>query len=48
MKIMFMQLTLGEVNGAVIEIEEGLEDGDRVILNPDNRLENGFIIKTEK
>ena len=47
-KVTEKQITLGEVNGAVIEIEEGLEDGDRVILNPDNRLENGFIIKTEK
>jgi multidrug efflux pump subunit AcrA (membrane-fusion protein) len=47
-KVTEKQITIREVNGSVIDIEEGLEDGDRVILNPDSRLENGFIIKTEK
>ena len=47
-KVTEKQVTLGEVNSGVINIEAGLKDGDRIILNPDSRLENGIVIKTEK
>ena len=47
-KVTEKQVTLGEVNGGTIDIEEGLKDGERIITNPDSGLENGIVIKTEK
>ncbi len=39
------QVLLGEVNGGIIYVNKGLEDGDRVVVNPDNNLKDGTSIK---
>jgi len=38
-------VTLGEQIGDMIEVREGVKAGDQVVLNPPNRLKNGFKIK---
>ena len=38
-------VTLGEQIGDMIEVREGVKAGDQVVLNPPDRLKNGFKIK---
>lgn len=44
-KVLEKIVILGETNSGLIEVKEGLKDGDRVIINPDNKIKNGEIIK---
>ncbi|HSB07004.1 MAG TPA: efflux RND transporter periplasmic adaptor subunit [Thermodesulfobacteriota bacterium] len=44
-KAMETPVILGEQIGDMIEVREGMKAGDQVVLNPPNRLKNGFKIK---
>jgi RND family efflux transporter MFP subunit len=41
-------VSLGEPMGDMVEVLEGVKAGDRVVLNPSNRLRNGSKIKIEE
>jgi len=42
------KLQLGQNNGEVAEVKSGLEKGDRVILHPGDRIEEGTLIEPRK
>jgi multidrug efflux pump subunit AcrA (membrane-fusion protein) len=41
-------VSLGEPMGDMVEVLEGVKVGDRVVLNPSDRLRNGSKIKLEE